>query len=164
MRAASFAGISAWALMMLVGCPSLGVSVDLAAADPPPVMYLSLDGQSSALYLAVSTCMGLFNRNPSLYGSAFNEKATGGNVDREWWKDLAPKEGPYMPMETTEFLKLCLFGDGKSEAISKGYLRYNLTAQQLISPNIVTLAGVLDAVPLEETLNPSSHTHDHPNP
>ena len=54
------------------------------------------------------------------------------------------------PMPVADFLDTCL------RTVAKGHIRYNYTAQQLVLPNIITLAGVLDAVPLEAP--PSSTT------
>jgi hypothetical protein len=45
----------------------------------------------------------------------------------------------------SDLITKCLATPG----VAQGYLRYNYSAQTIVIPNIVTLAGVLDAVPLE---------------
>ena len=47
------------------------------------------------------------------------------------------------PTPVATFLEACL------GSVARGYILFNCTAQQLLLPNIIALAGVLDAVPLE---------------
>ena len=49
-------------------------------------------------------------------------------------------------MSSDTFLDLCL---SPSANVAKGYIRYNSSSQKLVTPNLITVAAVLDAVPLE---------------
>ena len=61
------------------------------------------------------------------------------------WLELIDNVTQPPPLVAYEaFLAACLQGPARGR-----YIRYDATSQQKLLPNIVTLAGVLDAVPLE---------------
>eukprot|EP00929_Paragymnodinium_shiwhaense_P016108 TRINITY_DN124298_c0_g1_i1.p1 TRINITY_DN124298_c0_g1~~TRINITY_DN124298_c0_g1_i1.p1 ORF type:complete len:564 (-),score=71.71 TRINITY_DN124298_c0_g1_i1:169-1860(-) len=90
--------------------------------------------------IAVQTCAGLFNRNADVAGAVY---VLLDGRDLAW---LESTEGIVNPRLTpaTEFVAKCM-----QSGTVKGYLAYNASSQPLVLPNIITLAGVLDAVPLE---------------
>lgn len=123
------------------------IDLGLHASPPPPL----------ATKIAAQACAGLFNRAA--------EAGAGVSPVYVLWqaRDVAlfaaaggasstlPATTP-----TADFLSACLNGGdaavtGTSAPVAKGVVRYNLTSQQAIVPNVVTLAGVLDAVPLEDS-------------
>lgn len=88
-----------------------------------------------AKQIAVQTCVGLYNRNGS-------EVYTLGNKDDTMWLEaLYPNEST--PVQPDDFLAACF------REKAKGYLLYNGTTQKGVLPNIITVAAVLDAVPVE---------------
>lgn len=118
-------------------------SVDVVGAVPPaPAYVVDLGFKDTSLSLqtkmAVQVCVGLYNRAGPVAYSLFSGE------DLHWLQDLT--EGP-MPeaMNAADLLTMCL-GDGGP---ATGFLLYNYTQQQIIVPNLLTLAAVLDAVPLE---------------
>jgi hypothetical protein len=91
--------------------------------------------------ISVSACSGLFNRNIDIEGPAY---LLWNQNDVDWLADTAGIVNP----ETTsisDFLKTCL----SSSSIS-GYIRYNRTSQAEVVPNIITLAAMLNAIPLQD--------------
>ena len=69
------------------------------------------------------------------------------SYDVDWLKDTAGIEDPSSIATTaSDFMLSCLGVEGPA----KGYLRYNATSQAVVVPNIVTVAAVLDIVPLED--------------
>lgn len=106
-----------------------------------PIRVVDLRGSSVTLptKIAVQTCAGLFNRQAETAGAAYvllNSK------DLDWLHDI---EGIVKPALTLpgDFLSHCL------QTVAKGVVKYNASSQALILPNIITVAAVLDAVPLE---------------
>ena len=90
--------------------------------------------------------MGLFNRNSSVAGAAYSLMQ---QWDAQWLADLDINTPTLTPIPI--FIASCLSSrtaDGK--LLATGYIRYSFKTQQIIIPNIITLAGVLDAVPFEE--------------
>ena len=119
----------------------------LAAPSPITVVDLRLS-TTVATKLAVLTCAGLFNRDETVAGAAYTIGADGhlpnpggGGNDLAWFNDTVGPLPAFTPVDA--FLDTCL------SKVAKGYIRYNATENQLVMPNIITLAGVLDAVPLE---------------
>lgn len=140
---------------------------------------LGLGGEphpSLARAVAVQTCVGLLNRDPSVAGAAYTLLDY---TDAEWLADTdkicvagfnytkaydgtvtrgacgtdgtGPRTTPLTPRAT--LLQKCAAAmkpDGTK--LVKGYIRANFSrsAQQLITPNIITLAAVLDAIPLQD--------------
>lgn len=105
------------------------------------VVDLTIGHPTLATQLAVQVCAGLFNRYEMAAGPVYVLMGS----DDSWW--LQATEGIEHPeiTPTTAFLTNCL-----RSGVAKGFIRYNVSLQQLILPNIITLAGVLDAVPLED--------------
>eukprot|EP00966_Prymnesium_polylepis_P118613 2742027-Prymnesium_polylepis.1 len=112
------------------------VAAAAVAATPASVLVVDLRGATLQQKVAALACSGLLNRNVSVAGSAYTRM----NSDDDKW--LADVEGG-VPTPLASFLDACL------RHVARGYILYNYTEQQLVLPNIVTLAGVLDAVPLE---------------
>jgi len=93
--------------------------------------------------IAVQTCVGLFNREEnSLHGPAYALL----DHDDEWW--LTTVTGLSQQPSTTPipaFLARCF-----QSGVASGRLRYSYAIHHLIVPNLLTVAAVLDAVPLED--------------
>ena len=133
--------------------------VDLGAGADPPTL---------AMAVAVQTCVGLMNRDPSVAGAAYSLI---GSRDAEWLADTdkicvegvkysrgpcagSARHGPRTPLtpRATLLRKCAAAKKADGSRLCAGYIRFNAsrTAQQLITPNIITLASVLDALPLED--------------
>jgi hypothetical protein len=111
--------------------------VDLGYEQPPPPVPVEL---------AVRVCVGLFNRNNTAGDGAYVLQSS---RDVDLLVATGHVRGPSTDLDS--FLRLCLHGDGEAAPIARGFLRYDHTQQKIIVPNIVTLAAVLDAVPLEDS-------------
>jgi hypothetical protein len=157
--------------------------VDLGYEQLEP---LSTDAaQRLATQVAVQTCAGLMNRDPSVAGAVFTlQGGSGDEFDDPGW--LADTDGvcvagikysaecawpphgvcaasaacakPGAPVHPVtpraEFLRSCLQAKNANGApLVAGAILFNASAsmQQLITPNLATLAAVLDAVPLQAT-------------
>ena len=95
----------------------------------------------------VQVCVGLFNRDDSVAGAAYTFN---GARDAAWLECTGNNHSDSKRIALPNFLHRCLHGDSSTPAVAKGYLRYNYTTQKIIVPNIATIAGVLDAVPLDD--------------
>jgi GxGYxYP putative glycoside hydrolase C-terminal domain len=108
----------------------------------PSIMVVNVSGtvdQDPALQMAILSCVGLFNRNDSIAGPAY---AVWDNWDLEWLREIESISQPtFTPPH--DFLVKCL-----TTVANKQYIHYNYATQQPSVPNILTLAGVLDAIPL----------------
>lgn len=104
--------------------------VDLTNSTLPP-----------STVLAVLTCSGLFSRSPTLAGLAYTLMRP---EDFTWLPIVEPI--PPSPISIADFMGKCLSTPG----LVKGRIRYSFKQQQVVVPNLITLAGVLDAVPLED--------------
>lgn len=98
--------------------------------------------------LAVQVCAGLYNRGASANASAPAAYTLMRSEDATWLQLLSPSI-PWPPTVTpiAAFLAACLAPGGPA---SGGTLRYSYAAQQELVPNVLTLAAVLAAVPLED--------------
>eukprot|EP00656_Telonema_subtile_P053118 TRINITY_DN758_c0_g1_i1.p1 TRINITY_DN758_c0_g1~~TRINITY_DN758_c0_g1_i1.p1 ORF type:complete len:565 (-),score=99.33 TRINITY_DN758_c0_g1_i1:122-1816(-) len=116
----------------LCALPELLV-VDLGLHTPQPLLPTKL---------AALTCAGLFNRLPGTpaYTMVIPE-------DESWLNDTHNGSFDVHVLPVNDFLQRCL-----QEPVSAGYIRYNWTAQAPAVPNLITLAGVLRAVPLEDSM------------
>lgn len=92
-------------------------------------------GAPAALQLAVQACVGLHNRKQG--GSAYLLKDT---HDSQWLEELDLK--PRKVVDAQGFLNACM-------TEFPNCVRYNYSDQQTLLPNILTVAAVLDAVPLD---------------
>ena len=130
----------------------------LAAAPPPPqppppqppptVVSLLLSASpppSPQDVLAAQVCAGL--RNRAAPQSAFVLL----HAEDAAWLALLRPELPSPPALTplAAFLAACL-APAAGGGVAAGRLRYDYAQQQLLVPNLLTLAAVLDAVPLED--------------
>lgn len=106
------------------------------------IVVVDVSEATLATKLAVQTCAGLMNRNESIIGAAFVLGLNG--RDKQWLADLEGIDEPKLT-SVVDMLAKC------KKYLAKGYIRYNATSQKLILPNIVTISGVLDAIPLEES-------------
>jgi hypothetical protein len=95
--------------------------------------------------LAVRVCAGLFNRGETDDAVYLLEDETD-----QGWLDDDVVAGEFTVTEPKDFLTICL---GSSDVV-KGYIKYDFGAQQLVIPNIITVAAVLDAVPLDISMEP----------
>jgi hypothetical protein len=119
------------------------------AAQTQKMTVVDLRGLSSAQRVTALTCSGLVNRNTSARGVY-----TLLSGDDEKW--LANAEGVQHPVLTPAdvFVADCI------AHVARGVIRFNATAQQAIVPNILTLAAVLDAVPVETVPAGASVAYD----
>ena len=104
--------------------------------------------------LAVQVCLGLSNRQ----GGAASTPPPSGPVpsgaygvfadnDLDWLARLYNISSKAPLTDADAFLHSCMAGAARGRRI-----RYHYDAQKLIAPNLLTLAAVLDAVPLEDTM------------
>ena len=118
-----------------------------------------------ATSVAVQTCVGLLNRDTSVAGAAFSLIT---QRDAEWLADtdsfcidgvnytagLCAGSAPRTRLTSrAALLQKCIHAKQQDGSrLVTGHIRFNASrgAQQLITPNIVTLAAVLDAIPLED--------------
>jgi hypothetical protein len=130
-----------------------GLLVSLAASTgaAPDLMVVDMSavGVTLARKFAIQVCAGLFNREEAVASGAFGAAYTLGfnkGSDAEWLADIEGVTDPPL-MGADDFLARCLVGPG---AVAKGgWLRFNASDKALV-PITVTVAGVLDAVPLED--------------
>lgn len=130
-----------WTLSVFAGALLLQSETAHAAAAP-----LIIDLLTTALplptVLAVQVCAGLVNRNVTSSLSAYTIMHP---EDWEWLTLVEPDVPPNPPLTTAaDFIKSCL------AVAAAGRVRYNFTAQQALIPNLLTMAAVLNGVPLED--------------
>ncbi len=119
----------------------ISASVVMESLATPVVLDLTVAGTSMPMQIAVQTCSGLLNRDTAAGGvyTLLNQP-----WDDQWLSDVDGIVNPEItPLDS--FLASCLARND----IVKGYILYDYKAQQALIPNIVTLASVLDGVPLE---------------
>lgn len=126
---------------------ALSLLASTAIAATPSTTYLDIQGLPDATTFAVQVCVGLFNRDDSIAGAAYT---LNGQRDTDWLECTGNNKTGGVRNDPSTFLRRCLHGDASHPALAKGHLRYNFTSQQVVVPNIATLAGVLDAVPLDD--------------
>lgn len=121
-----------------------------AGAGPPPPVDVSVVNVVDALLsfqdqLAVQACAGLVNRKPEIYGAAY--VVLKGQTDWDWLADVRKDGwiGAVRNETVPAFLTRCL-----SSSAAAGYIRFNYSEQHLVVPQIITAAGALSAVPLED--------------
>ncbi|CAB9496531.1 expressed unknown protein [Seminavis robusta] len=99
--------------------------------------------------ISVRACAGLINR-PENLGTGIPVYMYEDERDQSWLVDLGMVENDatflqsLMPAE--DFLAHC-FQESK-RSIIKGYIQFSFPGQLALLPNIITLAGVMDAVPV----------------
>ncbi len=119
-------------------------------------LLVELRSETPATQLAALACAGLLNRdeNPDsvagpayvVMGSGFIQPGiTNTTYDLLWLSQLNITQPAFSSV--AQLMQRCL----GNASVAKGYIRYNWTAQMPLVPLIITLAGVLDAVPLEDS-------------
>ena len=132
----------ALSLVCVAGC---GNGEDAAApAQAParnPLIVVKADPKSPApAQLAVQACAGLFNRKAG--GSVFVELDS---HDGGWIDEL--HLSVHETLSQADFLSRCV-------AEHPACVRYDYKGQQALLPNVLTVASVLGAVPLDEGQSP----------
>jgi hypothetical protein len=124
-------------------CASLFLLASCVASEPKTLVVdlTSPPAPSAATVLAVQCCAGLMNRQPESGGYVYTLMRP---EDNDWLTLVAPPSP--VRVSPAELLNACLTA---SPPVAKGYILFNYSAQQLVVPNVLTLAGVLDAVVLE---------------
>ena len=120
--------------------PVLVIIANLAAvlAAPSSFTLVNNSGASTTQTVAVYTCQGLYNREPST--TAVYVLAS--SVDEFWLNATAPQHAGAPAVGFQPFINDCL-------ATFTTYVRYNMTAQQKLLPSIVSIASDLNAVPMD---------------
>jgi hypothetical protein len=90
--------------------------------------------------IAISVCSGLFNRNPDIAGASYTLERV---EDINWLRDEIGNK-TQQRLNPEKFIEKCI-GSG----LVKGYINYDYQNQIQLVPMIITIAGVLDALPLE---------------
>lgn len=90
--------------------------------------------------VTVRVCAGLFNRDGTGDSVYLLENAN----DEAWFQDITGTQ-PSPTTTPAAFINTCL-----AAPVVQGYIRYSYADQQLILPNIITIAAVLDAIPLQD--------------
>ncbi len=91
--------------------------------------------------VSVQVCSGLFNRNGSVNGDVYIIEDPKDNV---WLNDLY--HGQINIMDDQTFIQNCL-----NSKLVDGYLNYNYLEQRLILPQLITIAGVMNIIPIDIT-------------
>ena len=114
--------------------PVLVIIANLAAvlAAPSSFTLVNNSGASTTQTVAVYTCQGLYNREPST--TAVYVLAS--SVDEFWLNATAPQHAGAPAVGFQPFINDCL-------ATFTTYVRYNMTAQQKLLPSIVSIASDL---------------------
>lgn len=119
-------------------------AVAATTVAPPQIIDLRAYYIDTSMLLAIQVCVGLRNRDltsPGVY--TINKQ-----VDFDWLTYIAGVRdiGNYT-VDARQFIRSCVQGWARGR-----WIRYDISveAQRLIVPNIITLAGVLDAVPLDD--------------
>eukprot|EP01084_Bolivina_argentea_P316278 548182_1 len=116
-------------------------SIQLITDATQPTI-IDLTSSNIETRIAVQICSGLYNRIPDNNGvyTLMSEP-----YDTDWLKDLYNISNPILT-PINDFMIECL----STKNIAKGYIRYNYTLQHLITPNLITMASILNAVLLED--------------
>ena len=125
-------------VLLCIASASVLVALPVATG----LMIVDLRSQPPSTILAVQVCAGLINRNKSSSLSAYTLMHP---EDTSWLYLVEPTVPAPPPLTSTaDFMQVCL-----SKA-AVGRLRYNFSNQQALVPNLLTVAAVLDCVPLED--------------
>jgi hypothetical protein len=128
-RSLALAGV-AFFVLLLTGCSS-------SSSTTTKLTVVQADAMSPAsVQLAVQACAGLYNRKAG--GSVLIELEAHDAV----WVDALPLKVSET-ISQADFLNRCV-------AAFPSCVRYDYKAQQALLPNILTVASVLDAVPLDD--------------
>ena len=117
----------------------LAASIAVAVCGTSPQYVVDLTDITSQSQLSVQSCAGLMNRNAE---DGFTGVYTLlDKYDYDWLADI---EGVTDPQIVTldSFLRTCL-------STQKAYIKYDFATQQALIPNLITMAGVMGAVPVD---------------
>ena len=119
-----------------------------ASANTQGITVVDVSKESHQTRMAVQVCAGLFNRDTGSYQFAYTLGFQ--KNDAVWLADIEGITNPTLT-PVSEFLARCIHGNATAglAPVAKGVIRYDYNASKALIPNIVTLAAVLDAVPLE---------------
>ena len=128
---------------MRLSLPLLLVPAACAAIDPTLYVYSGNDSfQNQA---AAFTCVGLFNR-PDSPNTVYPDGvySTGSTTGEDSiLQDLYGIEKSSNLVTWDEFMNACF------EDVAKGYILYDGNGMQTVVPNVLAMAAVLDAVPVD---------------
>lgn len=116
--------------------------ISLVALTAQPVV-VDISGTSLADQFAVYTCAGLYNR---LGASPDGAYVLSDADSKSWLADIAGVTSPTLT-SPADFIGSCVALSGPAS----GYILWNTSLLKAVIPNIVTMAAVLDAVPLVTT-------------
>ena len=105
-------------------------------------------------YLSSAVCVGLYNRNFSAFPETGAVYMLANNDDSVWLQLTRNITTPQPLINASTLLSRCLAATGPANG---RYISYNSSAQQALVPNIITLAAVLDAVPIDVVNERYSH-------
>ncbi len=129
--------LSRWLSPALTGLAILPLLLTGCSHKPNPLTVVQADATSPAsVQLAVQACAGLYNRKAG--GSVLVELEA---HDAVWVDELHLKVSE--TVSQADFLNRCV-------AAFPSCVRYNYKAQQALLPNILTVASVLGAVPMDD--------------
>ena len=106
---------------------------------------VDLRDASFAEKFSAQVCIGLLSRSPVTTGKAYGYAVFAEN-DVTWFRDLTGVDNVWQFNTSVELL---VNRDCIQSKVTKGFILYNATAHKTLLPNIITLAAVTDAIPLE---------------
>ena len=127
-------------------------------AAVPGTTYLDFGtfGRSPSLSdrFAAQVCAGLAARDPNTHGSVYT--VGGDKRDLDWLVSTHNNDTIVDNATITDisvFVRRCLHGDPalKLAPIAQGWMRYDFETQKVVVPNLVTLAAVMDVIPVQDT-------------
>lgn len=126
------------ASLLVPGCSkSDDAGAEVVAKPPAKITVVQADAKSPGpVQLTVQACAGLYNRREG--GSVFVELQP---HDAVWFDDLGLHADE--TIGETDFVNRCI-------ADFPSCVRYDYKGQQALLPNVLTVASVLDAVPLDD--------------
>ena len=148
-------GLSAIAIGIWLNVPATSMGQGLHSAPTHVVDLTNMTMGELPTIIAVQVCAGLFNRNTSDAATSvftlMDSHSDHGQADREWLSAIYNTTDPALTTPD-DLLKACMSHSGSSGGRR---IRYNYTAQKEVVPILLTVAGVLGAVPLEDD-NPAA--------
>jgi len=123
----------------------LGLAICSGASN---IWVVDVSSETLGTQVSVQTCSGLFNRDETVAGASFVLGLNGD--DPKWLTSLEPN-ATKKALSVADYLTKCL-----TSGIAKGYIRYanwNQTSARQTLPQVVTLAGVLDGVVLDDSVH-----------
>ena len=134
---------------VMLAMTALVLAGSFVAALSPSVVVVDLRMADQPTVVAAQTCIGLLNRNEhndTVAGPMYSIMSSGVH-DLRWLSVLNLTQSPHIPIPS--LIQRCLVESG--QAVATGYIRYHYATQQKYVPLILTLAAVLNAVPLEDS-------------